>query len=136
MRPKHDGQYGIAIETVPARRVFRVGLAALVGCALFVSGINEPMSVTSMLADLLSAPASTPECPGQESDEGQSSETETVLGLRTATRWRFPGESSTSQVASNRSIRLHKPGLTFLSHPAARAGELENRNGVGATLRC
>ena len=136
MRPKHDGQYGIATETVPARRVFRVGLAVFVGCALFVSGINEPTSVTSMLADLLPAPASMPECPGEESDEGQSSETETVLGLRTATRWRCPGKSSAPQVASNRSIRLPKPGLTFLSQPAARAGEHENRNGVGATLRC
>ena len=135
MRPESlalNGQFNVAPR---ARVAVRVGLALLVGCALVVSGIYGPANAPRGMADMLPSPESNRECPAGESDEEESSESETILGSKRSTR-RLDRSAGCSPLPSTPNIGPHKAAFRFLSQPAAPAGELAHRNGVGAPLRC
>ena len=135
MRPESFGLNGETNVAPAARVVVRVGLALLVGCALVVSGISGPTNAPRGMADMLPSPESSREYPAEESNEEESSESETILGSKRATR-RLVGSAGCSPRPSTLNIEPHKSGFSFLSQPAAPAGELAHRNGVGALLRC
>lgn len=134
MRPESLGLNSETNVAPAARVVIRFGLALLVGCALVVSGISGPNAPRGM-ADMLPSSESSRECPAEESNEEESSESETILGSKRPTR-RLDRSAGCSPLPSTRNIEPHKSGFSFLSQPAVSAGELAHRNGVGAPLRC
>jgi len=135
MRPESLGLNGETGVAPPARVVVRVGVALFVGCALVVSGISGPTNAPRGMGDMLPSPESNRECPADESDEEESSASETILGSKRPTR-RLDRSAGCSPLPSTRNIESQKSGFSFQSPPAAPAGELAHRNGVGAPLRC
>ena len=135
MQAEFLGQNGEMTETARTRAVVRVGLALLLGCALVVSGISGPTNAPRSMADMFPSPESSRECPAGESDEEESNETESILASKGSNR-RHDRRPSCSPLHSKANIKQHKAGFSFLSQPAAPTGELANRNGVGAPLRC
>ena len=135
MRSELLRQNGESTVVAQVRAGVRVGLALLVGCALVVSETIGPTNAPSGMADMLPSPESSRESPADESEGEESNETDTILGSKRPTR-RLDRSAGCSPLPSTRNIEPHKSGFSFLSQPAAPAGELAHRNGVGAPLRC
>ena len=135
MRLEFQGQHGERTDSTRVPVAFRTGIVLSVAWALFLSGIIERPYSPCVLNDLLPTSEGRPECPENESDEENSGETESILGAKSSTRRSCRAEG-TSRILSKTSMGSWKPALVSLSQVVAPARELENRNGVGAPLRC
>lgn len=107
-------------------------LSLLLCCLLVLSGVEATNSL-GMTSDSLPASESVPT---PRDGEGSESETESLLGSLRANRRFAPTEARSLVLPAKLSLELHKPVITSLSQSFAPSCELDNRNGVGAPLRC
>ena len=132
MRSETLGQNDEPIATRRACVKARGVLALLVGCALVISGICGPANGARLMADVFASPESSRDCPANESEEEESSETEAILGLAR----RYCRTEVSSPAFCQRSNGLYPSARAPRCPATTPTRELDNRNGVGAPLRC
>jgi hypothetical protein len=104
----------------------------LLCCLLVLPGIEATNSL-GMTSDSLPVSENVPM---PRDGERSESETETLVGSLSANRRFAPTEARSLLLRAKLSLELRNPAISSVSHPFAPSCELDNRNGVGAPLRC
>ena len=129
---------GLNDEAIATRRACvraRGVLALLVGCVLVISGICGLANGARLMADMIANPESSRDCPANESEEEDSSESEAIVGLKSSAR-RYCRTEVSSPVFCQRSNGLCLSARASRCPATTPTRELDNRNGVVAPLRC
>ena len=124
-------QNAAATEVPRVRVASRVAVALLFGCAIVLSEFGETTKPVRIVRDLAPSSEGIPECP-----EDGSGETDTIPSSVSSTRQFCRRELGSRLALSKESTLQDKPSSHFFYQLASPTRELDNRNGVGAPLRC